>query len=142
VEPCRSKAAQFEVRLAWRHIYISVKKKILPGAAMAAMGSWLTKGIDMTACRHGALNKRATNKSIVRSRATNENGRGQGRAISGEKWAVNRFLMIRLRLLSRLVDSVNLSAKLREGRPLFNVSDRVLRPFALSSSFLISHCMR
>lgn len=71
--------------------------------------------------------KSSTNKSSVRNRATNESGRGRGRANSGEKRASNQFLLIRFRLLSRSVDSTDLSAKLKEGRPLFNISDRVLR---------------
>jgi hypothetical protein len=41
---------------------VSKKKKFLPGTVIAAMGSWLAEAINVTVCRHGAPNKRATNK--------------------------------------------------------------------------------
>lgn len=88
---------------------------------MAAMGSWLAEGIDVTICRHGALNKRATNKSSARNRATNENGSGRGGAKSGEKAGVQSTFVEWIRMLSRLVGSANLSAELKEDRPLFNI---------------------
>jgi hypothetical protein len=109
---------------------------------MAAVGSWLVEGIDVTVSLHDALNKRATNKSSLRNGATNESGRGRGRANFSEKRAANQQKFIEFRVLSMLVESTNLNARLREGRPLFKISDRVLRGLDSASFIFISHCMR
>jgi hypothetical protein len=41
---------------------LALKKKFLPGVAIAAMSSWLAERINVTVCRHSFLNPRATNK--------------------------------------------------------------------------------
>jgi hypothetical protein len=72
----------------------------------------------MTVCRHSVLNKRATNKSSVRNKATNKIGRGRKRAKAGDQ----SQKLSGFRMLTRLLDFVNLRWKIERGSRLFNIT--------------------